>query len=726
MRNIAHCARSGRQIASLRACIAASTLLLLAAPTLLAQENRGDDSTVVYPASYFTEFQPVTAEDMVNRIPGLNVSRGGGSGNASRGGRGLGSGSGGTAIMINNRRVTGKNNSTQDQLSRISADQVEYVEIIRGTGGELDVRGSTQVVNVILLSELSASSISYEVNADYYADSESRPGGSLAYNGQSGRLNYLFNVSAEPRYNHQEVYEESILGDFSPNDIVVEDRIRDQTTYTLSSNMGYELTSNTMLRFNALYSQNDDPTTVSRFTTDLAAIDDPTYQERENIPGTRSNWEIGADIEHSFANGSRLRGLIVANDNNQASTRERFDVFSDGSEFKKLFLDSGNVITERIARASYTLDLSGNQDMEVGAEAAKTVLDSRLRLALPLSSGTPSPDFGGLVPVPVNNANTTVEEFRYEPFAIHNWQLTPRMSLESSLVYEYSEIEQFGEVNQRRDFDFFKPKFDYRFDITPQVQLRMMVEKNVRQINFVDFVAVTDPDDEDSNFLPGNRNLRPDYFWNYNLLAEYRLPDDIGVISANIYKHRHKDFRQRIDVSPSPDRPASAVGNIGDGDMWVGELRSSTRMKFINMPNLLVTTRATFRKSEVRDPFLGIDRPFDNFERGSIGLGFRHDIPSWRVNYGVNWNDQFDGNQRRYDIFDIESDTRDPFAMAFVEWVAFGTTRLRLDVRNLNDGAFCRERLRFVGHVRDGNLGELEKRCTEFGRVFTMRMSGTF
>jgi len=315
---------------------------------------------------------------------------------------------------------------------------------------------------------------------------------------------------------------------------------------------------------------------------------------------------------------------------------------------------------------------------------------------------------------------------RYEPFAIHNWQISPRMSLESSLVYEYSEIEQRGDFNQKREFTYYKPKFDYRFDITRQLQLRMLVEKNVRQINFVDFVAVTDADDEDSNVQAGNRNLRPDYWWNYNLQAEYRLPDDIGVLTANIYKHHHKDFRQRIDVSPSPDKLVSAVGNIGTGDMWVGELRSSTRMKFINMPNLLVTTRATFRTSEVRDPFLGIDRPFDNFERGSIGLGFRHDIPSWRMNYGVNWNDQFDGNMRRYDIIDIESDTRDPFAMAFVEWIAFGSTTLRLDVRNFNDGASCRERQRFVGHVRDGILGELEKRCTTTGRVFTLRMSGTF
>ena len=53
---------------------------------LLAQDNVGNDSTVLYPASYFTEFSPVTALDMVNRIPGMDVSSNdGGGGNASRG-----------------------------------------------------------------------------------------------------------------------------------------------------------------------------------------------------------------------------------------------------------------------------------------------------------------------------------------------------------------------------------------------------------------------------------------------------------------------------------------------------------------------------------------------------------------------------------------------------------------------------------------------------------------
>jgi len=118
--------------------------------------------------------------------------------------------------------------------------------------------------------------------------------------------------------------------------------------------------------------------------------------------------------------------------------------------------------------------------------------------------GIPSAGFGGLVPVPVSNANSSVEEIRYEPFIIHNWVFNPRMSLETTLLYETSGIEQSGDVSNKRDFDFVKPKIDFRYDLTPQLQLRGTIEKEVNQLSFSDFVAANDEQDDDSNTQAGN------------------------------------------------------------------------------------------------------------------------------------------------------------------------------------------------------------------------------
>ena len=157
-----------------------------------------------------------------------------------------------------------------------------------------------------------------------------------------------------------------------------------------------------------------------------------------------------------------------------------------------MFLDSWNNTKERIVRGSYTFDIFEGQNIELGAERAQTILDSTLALGVAGSEGNPSVLTGGLIPVSLPNANSTVEEVRYEPFLIHNWIISSRMSLETSLLYENSEITQRGDVSKERNFAFAKPKVDFRYDLTPQLQLRGTIEKVVQQLTFNDFVAATE------------------------------------------------------------------------------------------------------------------------------------------------------------------------------------------------------------------------------------------
>ena len=717
--------------------------LLLVAPIQLvsAQDNVGDDSTVVYPASYFTEFAPVTAQDMLDRIPGAGgggssgfsgggfpggssggFSRGGG----GRGGRGFGGGSRGSEILINGKRTAGKNNSTSGQLDRITAEQVDYIQIIRGTSGELDVRGSGQVINVVLFEQLTSSSISYEASASRSRDHTVKPGGDLSYSGQRGGLNFLFNANVQKPYSDYISKENSILGDFSPNDLVREDRVTEGDTAMFSTNLDYEINSNSSARINALFREGDGPTELFRRTTDLKVNPNTVLLQREESPTETDNWEIGGDYEYNTARGDRFKILFISNEATFETTRQRWDVEDDGSETKNLFLDNASTTRERIVRSSYTMDILQGQDIEFGAERAQTILDSNLALGLASSTGTPSADFGGLVPISVANANSSVEEIRVESFIIHNWIFNPRMSLETSVLYEDSEITQSGDVSKKRDFDFIKPKVDFRHDLTPTIQLRGSIEKVVEQLSFNDFVAATDRNDEDSNIQAGNENLRQEWYWKYDINAEYRLPNDIGVVSGNIFFEDWQDRIERIDVSPSEDNLQAANGNIGDGQAWGVNLSASIRMRMIDMPNLLISSRLSLADSRITDPFLGIERRMRYKDRGRWTMGFRHDISRWNMNYGLTWSQEFTGNSKRYDIDDIEISSRDPFTNAFVEVIAFGGTTFRLEAFSFNNAKFCRERQRFVGRISDGILEEIEDQCGNSGRRLSLRVSGTF
>ncbi len=61
--------------------LAAAIALLFAAHANLLQAQvgptTGDDSTVTYPATFFEQYEPFSVSDMLDRIPGINVARGG-------------------------------------------------------------------------------------------------------------------------------------------------------------------------------------------------------------------------------------------------------------------------------------------------------------------------------------------------------------------------------------------------------------------------------------------------------------------------------------------------------------------------------------------------------------------------------------------------------------------------------------------------------------------------
>ena len=84
---------------------------------------------------------------------------------------------------------------------------------------------------------------------------------------------------------------------------------------------------------------------------------------------------------------------------------------------------------------------------------------------------------------------------------------------------------------------------DYRFDITPSVQFRGIVQKIVNQLSFRDFTAGVDQRDDEQNSFEGNSDIRQMSWWNYEANLEYRLPNDAGVINTQLF------YQTVIDVS---------------------------------------------------------------------------------------------------------------------------------------------------------------------------------
>lgn len=95
----------------------------------------------VFEPDFFARFNPVTADDMVRQLPGFTLDEG-------QELRGFGATAGN--LLINGQRPSSKT-SLKDELGRIAARDVLRVELIRASAaGDIDVRGYTEIANVVL------------------------------------------------------------------------------------------------------------------------------------------------------------------------------------------------------------------------------------------------------------------------------------------------------------------------------------------------------------------------------------------------------------------------------------------------------------------------------------------------------------------------------------------------------------------------------------------------
>ena len=114
----------------------ASTPCVAQEPPPPAQAN----GKTQFRADFFAVYAPVSAREMVERIPGFSIAR-------SDGRRGFGDNAGN--VLIDGDRPSTKSDDIFSILERIPAAQVDYIELSTQGGADGDARGQGQTVNVV-------------------------------------------------------------------------------------------------------------------------------------------------------------------------------------------------------------------------------------------------------------------------------------------------------------------------------------------------------------------------------------------------------------------------------------------------------------------------------------------------------------------------------------------------------------------------------------------------
>ncbi len=126
---------------SLASIIALALIAPATAQETPAVEKVADREGVIsYTPADFAAARPNTALDMINRLPGFTFD----GGEQVRGFAGAAGN-----VLIDGQRPTIKTDSLSDTLGRITIDQVERIEVIRGSVPGIDMQGQTVVANVV-------------------------------------------------------------------------------------------------------------------------------------------------------------------------------------------------------------------------------------------------------------------------------------------------------------------------------------------------------------------------------------------------------------------------------------------------------------------------------------------------------------------------------------------------------------------------------------------------
>ena len=649
-------------------------------PVQPAPSGRASQTTV-YEGSFFTQYAPRTALDIVQRVPGFSLDLGA---TQTQQGSVDVRGFSGTAgnVVINGSRPSTKAETLDVTLSRIPAQQVIRVELGPGDLFGSDYAGKSQVLNVVLSQQsgvdgtLTAAAKRWftgYVNTDVQGSALIRRGAST------------INLSAGTGRNRQQEEGTDDIRGVSTGELL-EHRRKHNSYFNrdpfVSAGWALERGPDRALHLNGRWQP-------SRFDLVQSNRVSPTgaAQHDDNLIQTYRDpvIELGGDVARPLAEGT-LKFVALA------TRRKRHDVDQyiqrsglieadapvDGG-FRQSVRAKRN---ETIGRVTWTRSNLLGFSFEAGAEAAYNTLDDKVDLFEIDQNGQEA-----RIDLPI--ANALVKEKRGEVYISLGKTLSPSLRVDGGVNYEFSNLTVSGDAVADRTLKFLKPNLTLDWKPGGGWHTQFSVRRAVAQLNFYDFISIGDLSVR--RVTGSNADLQPQRAWEYRVTIDHPLLGD-GLFKLDLGHDQVSLLQDQILIVDDQGHEFSGPGNLGTGkrdlvtltvDAPLTRLWSGLRAKFTG----------TWQRTRVEDPINHRQRNWSGFwPNWQWDLTVRRDAGS--LSYGLELQDNRHITFFRTDEFDSNMN-RGAFMSAFVEFRPTPRLAINLSVDNLRDTHAARERLLF-------------------------------
>jgi outer membrane receptor for ferrienterochelin and colicins len=668
--------------------------LLLLTWVLQAQTPAALADTRTYLPADFSQFAPRNALDMLSRVPGFSIKQ-------EDSERGLGQATGN--VLINGQRISGKSNDVVTELSRIPAANVEKIEI--RDGATFDVPGlSGQVANVVVKSTGITGQWAYRPEFRSYYTDPLLTRFEVSVSGTKGPVQYT--VGLDNRGSRSGAGGPTWI--YAPSGSLIEARDEQWRGNVeqprLSARFVYDGPGTSKGNLNLVYRRlyYDYLETGTR-----SVIAGETRDREVTVDEHGHNYEIGGDYELDLGPG-KLKIIGVGRASRYPNETTVVTRYVSSSALGNRFTQIGDE-REWIGRSEYRWNAVGGE-WQVSAEGAFNSLDNTSRLFEMAS------DFS-FVEVALDGGIASVNEDRYEVMGSYGRSLTPKVTMKLAAGGEYSQLAQAGAGGTTRTFYRPKGELSFAWKVSPRTDVNAKLARRVGQLNFFDFLASVNLQDEVEN--AANPDLVPEQSWDLELEG-VRNFGDLGSTTVRLYGRQIDDIIDYVPIGATGESP----GNLDQAVLYGIEARSTLNLDRFGLRGMRLDAGAQVQDSKVDDPLTGETRQISNSLLRSGSLDLRHDIPKsdWAWGTGAS----YDYNALNYRLTEVGRFWEGPvWGHVYIEHKNVAGLTVRASMNNLYAADSMWDRTIYDGRRTD-SIAYVEQRDRQIGPIFSFQVRGKF
>jgi len=628
-------------------------------------------------ADFFAARQPKTAREMVDLLPGFTFS----AGDNSR--RGFAAAAGN--VLIDGERPSDKQFTLGDLLSRIPADQVDHVEVIRDSCPGLDMLGQTVVVNVVRKRQ-TGRALTVTASDAWLRDGRNLPSATVEISKHFSGGQTLTGAVSLTRY--AELAEgdgASVRRDAARN-------VLQQSSVTSRAGglTGFGFVNYATKLIGGQFSVNGSlvRTDFTFRETDRSAAGASTHLD-QNLGGPlggQLRGELGANFSRSLGGKWTMQAQALVDLHAQSYTSRLTDGNSDQAFQAR---ERGG---EALARANLIYATSSRLSAQLALEGTFNWLHT-----------TNGFSYNGFA-IQLPNARANVTEARGQASAQLSWTATSWLKTEFALNLEHSSIASRADVRQSKALTYAKPRLALIVSPNADNQLRLRVEREVGQLDFNNFVASSSLDI--GGVHAGNVDIVPQQAWVFEAAYERHFWSS-GDVSLTL---RHSAISHAIDriLITSASGPAfDAPGNISSATLDALIVSATLPLARLGIAHGELKVSGTFQRSRVQDPVSGAMRSLTNVLPAEYTISFRQDVPRWKMSWGASLatpcatSATTKGCEKyEYRFNEIDYYGAQPALNLFVEYRPAASLTLRLEANNILAQQY-RRLVKFYGGPRN-------------------------